>query len=564
MIISLVFFLSISVGIITGLVSPSVREFRISKDLVQSRQSFFLSESGVEDAFYRLKNNLSVSNLSLPSINGGTATTLVTDSGYNGKIISSTGDLYSRQRTNSVSVSSGLGASFNYGVQAGEGGIQLNNNSSVTGSVYSNGPITGGGNITGSATSANSPALTSDQSNGSGTPDYDISFANTTGTQDFAQSFQVSTTSPVNKVQLYLKKVLSPGNLTISIRSDSSSSPSATVIASGTLSASLVSTSYGWINIPFSTNHQLVAGTTYWLVIQHSGTVSATAYYKIGANSNGYANGIGKIGALPSTWNATTPAGLDIFFNLYLGGLVGSINGVHIGTGLVGNAYAHTVSSATIAGTNYCQTGTGNNKACNTTLADPVSISMPISDANIADWKTAATAGGVYTGNILIDGTNTTYSARKIVGNLTVQNNSTLSFTGVIWVTGNLSVNNNGVIRVPTSFGTNSGIIITDGTIDISNNGSFTGSGNASSFVMALSTSNSTSAITVNNNAGTVILYAANGTINMNSTAEAKEINGYRIVLGNNANVTYNTGLVNQNFVSGPTGGWNISNWGEI
>ncbi len=561
MLIAVVFFLSIATSVIAGLVSPSVREFKIAKDSLDSKQSFFLSESGIEDAYYRLKTGKALGASTSITLNGDTAATSIT-SGLGVTTISSLGDVNSRQRNNSVSVSNGTGVSFSYGVQTGEGGIQLNNNSSVEGSVYSNGPISGSGNITGSATSANSAALSSDQSNGSGTPAYDITFGNATGTQDFAQSFQVSTTAPINKVQLYLKKVLSPANLTVRITADNSVGPAASTLASGTLAASLVSTSYGWVDVPFSTNIELIAGTTYWIVIDSA--VSATAYYKIGGNNNGYANGLGKIGTYAGGWSATTPAGLDGFFNFYLGGLVGSITSTVVGTGTVGNAYAHTVTGATIRGTNYCQTGSGNNKTCNTTLADPTLIAMPISEANITDWKDSAASGGIYTGNILINGTNTSYTSRKIVGNLTVQNNSTLTFNGVIWVTGNISVNDNGKIAVSSSVGGSSGVIICDGTITIDNNGSFNGSGNANSFVMALSTSNSTSAITVNNNAGAVILYAANGTINLNSTAEAKEVNGYSIVLGNNAHVRYTSGLVNQNFVSGPTGGWNVSGWGEI
>ena len=47
MLISVIFFLFISLAITGGLVSPSVREYKISNDIIKSRQSFFLSESGV-------------------------------------------------------------------------------------------------------------------------------------------------------------------------------------------------------------------------------------------------------------------------------------------------------------------------------------------------------------------------------------------------------------------------------------------------------------------------------------------------------------------------------------
>ncbi len=342
---------------------------------------------------------------------------------------------------------------------------------------------------------------------------------------------------------------------------DSNGSPSSTTLAQGTLSASAVSTNYGWAEVPFSTFVQLSSATTYWLVLDTS--TSSSKYYKIGANNNGYANGTGKTGAYSGTWNNTSPSGLDCFFNLYLGGMTGSITGIKVGTGSVGNAYANTIKNSTIAGTNYCKTGTGNNKACNTSKDDPSQIAMPISEQNIQDWKNAASAGGSINGNYTLT-SNTTIGPKKITGNLTVDNGHTLTLSGAIWVQGNLDVNNNGSLKLASSFGSSSGVIIVDGTITISNNAFFSGSGTAGSYILALSTSSSSQAITLSNNAGAVALYAANGTIDVANNGTAKALNGYYIHLGNNAAITYDSGLANQNFVSGPSGSWNITKWKEV
>jgi hypothetical protein len=134
---------------------------------------------------------------------------------------------------------------------------------------------------------------------------------------------------------------------------------------------------------------------------------------------------------------------------------------------------------------------------------------------------------------------------------------------GAIWVTGNLVVDNNANIKLASSFGSSDGVIIVDGTITISNNADFDGSGVADSYVLAISTSTSSSAITLGNNAGAVILYAAYGTINVSNNATAKGLNGYYIALGNNATITYETGLANSNFITGPSGSYNISSWKE-
>ncbi|MFZ2150051.1 MAG: choice-of-anchor R domain-containing protein [Minisyncoccia bacterium] len=562
MLISVVFFLFISLAIISGVVGPSVRGFKNANDGIRSRQSLFLSESGVEDAYFRLKTAKSVGSSVTLSLGGNTTTTTIIDSGFNEKTVSSLGNVDSIQRKNKLVLNTGTGISFSYGVQSGTGGFTMANGSYVDGSVYSNGNITGSGSIAGAAFSANSPAISADQSNDSGTPYYDVTFGNANGTQDFAQSFQVSETSVVNKVDLYIRKISTPGNLTVRIVSNSGTNPGTTTLTSGSLSASLISTTYGWVSVPFSSSPELSVGTTYWIVID--GATNSSKYYQIGANSNGYALGTGKTGQQGGTWSNTSPSGLDGFFKLYLGGLTGLINGITIGSGGTGNAYAHTVTNSTIAGTNYCQTGTGNNKACNTSLPDPTQVAMPISDQNILDWKSEAEAGGTHSGNYIVDSTTASLGPKKITGNLSVQNNATLTVTGTLWVEGNVIIQNNANVNLSSSYATSEGVIVTDGIANIGNNAVFAGSGSTGSYLMVLSTSTSTSAITLANNGGAVILYAANGTVNLSNNGGAKALNGKNINLSNNVVITYDSGLVNANFVNGPSGGWGITSWKEV
>lgn len=561
MLISVVFFLFISLAIIFGLVGGSVREFGIAKVSLASKDTYFLAESGVEDAIYRVRNNMAVDSSETLVIDGASTTTTITDISSSQKQIISLGDTDSLQRKVDVVVSVGVGISFSYGVQTGVGGFILDNGSVVNGNVYSNGNITGTGTITGTAISANSPALSADQINDSGVPTYNIKFGDTNGTQDFAQSFQVSETGMVNKVDLYLKKVSTPGNLTVRIVSNSGSSPSTTTLASGTLSASLVSTNYGWVNVPLSSNPELTVGVTYWIVID--GSTSSTKYYYIGANSNGYINGTGKIGQRGGAWNNTSPSGLDGFFKLYLGGLTGLISGIYVGTNGVDNAYAHTVNNSVVAGTNYCQVGSGNNKACDTSLADPVQTAMPISEQNIIDWKVEAEEMGVHLGNYTLNDSSGSLGPKKITGDLTVTNNAILTVTGTIWVQGNVNISNNATVRLASSYGTSDGLLVTDGIVNLTNNVIFNGSGSSGSFLMMLSTSTSSSAITLANNGGAVILYAPNGTVNLSNNASVKALNGKYIHLGNNVSIYYDTGLVNSYFINGLSGSYNILSWKE-
>jgi len=561
MMIVVIFFVVISVTILVGIITPVVREFKIAGTTLNAKKAYFLAESGVEDALYRIRNSKQISSSETLVLGTSTTTTTITDISSSQKSIVSIGDADSKQRKIDLTVTTGVGVSFNYGVQTGKGGFTMANNSSIVGSVYSNGSITGSGTITGSATSANSASLVADQTNSKETPDYDVTFGNANGTQDFAQSFQISKTEVVNKVQLYLKKVGSPSNITVRIVTDSGGSPSTVVKTSGTLSASLVSTNYGWVEVPFSTNPQLDGGVTYWIVVDAS--TSSTKYYKIAGNNNGYANGSSKIGQYSGTWNSNSPSTVDGFFNLFIGGITGYIQGITVGSGSAGNVYAHTVEKVTAGGTIYCQSGTDNNKACNTSLADPTEIAMPISDQNIQDWKDAAEAGGTHSGNYTVSGSSTTLGPKKITGNLAVNNSGVLTISGIVWVQGTLSIDNNATVKLASGYGSSEGLIIVDGTTTIGNNANFQGSGTTGSYVMVLSTMYSKDAINLGNNAGAVILYAANGTISVSNNAGAKSLTAYSIDLSNNATITYDSGLANSNFSSGPSGSYNIASWKE-
>src|SRR5262249_36566829 len=151
-------------------------------------------------------------------------------------------------------------------------------------------------------------------------------------------------------VSFYIEKVGSPGSATVRVTNDSSGSPGATSITTGTLNAAQVTGSYGWVTVVFPTGTSLISGTTYWIVIDAS--ADNNNYLISGANS-AYGNGQALSGKYGSSWGATSPAGLDAYFRFYIGGENGSITNVLIGTAGVGDAWAHTISASTIQGSNY-------------------------------------------------------------------------------------------------------------------------------------------------------------------------------------------------------------------
>jgi len=159
MLISVVFFLFISLAIISGLVGPTVREFKNASANLNSKQSYFLAESGSEDAFYRIINNMAISD-NETIVLGSNSVTTTTDTVLGNKEISSLGDVGNLQRRVNLTLVVGQGASFNYGVQVGQGGLVLENSASITGNVYSSGTITASDNtVYGDAVSSGATGL---------------------------------------------------------------------------------------------------------------------------------------------------------------------------------------------------------------------------------------------------------------------------------------------------------------------------------------------------------------------------------------------------------------------
>lgn len=400
MLVAVLFFMSVALIITLGMATPAVREHVIARDLIDSKKSYFLAESGVEDVFYKIKNNKQTSASEVLTLDGSSTTTTVTDSGYNEKTITSLGIVGTANRKLQSILSPGVGVAFNYGIQVGNGGIVMGN-STITGNVYSNGPIMSNNTkakITGSAVAAGQSAIST----------------------------------------------------------------------------------------------------------------------------------------------------------------------VKVGTTATDLAWAHWVHNSTMTGPLYCTNGTSNNKPCDTSRGSAPSQNFPISDDQIQEWKDEALTGGTNIGNMVIND-DTSIGPKKIVGNVSFgSNNKILTLNGTVWITGNLTMSNGSTIKLAPSYGGSSGLIIVDGTINISNNGNFTGSGTAGSYVMVVTPSMTSPAISVSNNAGAVVLVALNSKVYFAQNGAAKAVVANQVELENNATVSYETGLVDANFTNGPGGAWELQTWKEV
>ncbi|MCX6786416.1 MAG: hypothetical protein NTU85_01175 [Candidatus Kaiserbacteria bacterium] len=547
---------------------------------VASSQAFELAEAGVDMAIYQLNQNTNYTGETIALGNGTFTTTIASIDSSSKRITatayvpSSANPIATKTVKATVSTNNNI-VSFRYGVQAGTGGFIMNGGAAINGSVYANGDIdaTTGVHIYGSATAANASIITTDQKNdtpaiSSCTSSTCITFANSSATQDVAQSFKISTTTSVSDIQFYLKKVGSPNDATIRIVNDSNGSPGTTVLLSSTLSASLVTTNFGWVDVAMPSTPVLNMNQTYWMVIDAGN--NSSKYYIIGANANGYANGVAKVGQQGGSWSATTPAGLDEYFRIFLGNggsMIGGdtwVGGVNVGTTASDDAWAHTIKGASVTGTIYCQSGDDNNKSCNMSRPDPTPATMPLSDGNIQEWKDEATAGGVINGDYHVDWDGDTLGPKKITGNLLVDGGGTLTISGTLWVVGNITVTGGGKVKLASSYGANDGAIVSDGRVTVDGGGKFEGSGQTGSYPFLITTStcpsgsgcNGANAILLSGGGGAVALIAQNGTVYINGNGEIKAVTAKQVKMDGGGHLIYDSGLINANFSSGPGGSW--------
>jgi Tfp pilus assembly protein PilX len=535
-----------------------------SRESVLRTQAWHIAEAGVDKAISQLNQSGSYAGEADVSVGNGVFTTTVTSIDASTKQVTSTAYIPDstnpvKQLTIKLKVGISLSAvSFNFGVQVGDGGIYMGNGSQIIGNLFTNGNASGGGTVTGDLTVAGGTTPAPDQE--WTIQDSSFNLGDASARANVAQSFKPSLSATFNKMALYLKKTGSPGDITLKLVSDNGGKPSSTVLATGTLPASSVTTTYNFANASFSTTPSIAAGQTYWVIA--IATVSASNYFTWGQDSsNGYVDGTAKYS---SNWQANNPTwtltGGDLDFKMYVGGLITTLDGITVG----GNARAHTMSNCTVGAKAY-YFGSTTNCTVNGTkypgTADTAPVSMPISEAQISNWEEQAEAGGVITGPYLLTGTQL-LGPKKIDGDLTV--NGTLYLTGPVWVSGDIRFANNSSLIVHSSTGTSGAVLMADqrdsratkGIVDLSNNMTIAGNGNPGTYPMVLSTNSSDNAITMSNNATSVILYASEGTVNVINNAIANQVSAYKLNLSNNTTVQYITGLQNQSFSNGPGGSW--------
>ena len=581
LILAVVFGIAVSIFVLT------YGEQKIIKNVVASSQAYYAAEAGIEDSIYRIIKGKNYEATNILTVNGGTATISISAEG-DSKIIKSSGYLSQvTRKLRAVLTTENTIISFHYGAQVDRGGLQIQPNAIVYGNVYSNGSIRGGGSnsrIIGDAWVAGGVAPDPDQE--WTVQNSDFPFGLKVGPTDYldtAQSFIPTTSTVLNKVSFYLKKVGSPPDQTVRILTDDNGKPSQTSLSSGTLKDSKVTSNYSWVDISFDPPPNLTAGQTYWIMIDVSR--DNNNYWVWGKDSSGgYLSGTGKYTKDWTQSNAVwTSVSGDLNFKTWMSGIITYIDNIRIGV----DAHANTITNSNIDRDAYYQyiENTTVGRTGYSGSPDPPTKDFPISYAQIQEWEKAAccdTGTGcqsecIYIGNYTPPN-GSSLGPKKIDGDLTFPSGGTVTIEGPVWVTGKILAENNVTIKLKQ--GLTSGYpIIADNPSDQDNFGKIEFNNNvitqdsseggkllfiATNKSMFLSDPAIWLYNNVNKDLAQSIVFSLQGLIQIENNAKFVEITGYAIYLANNAEIVYEQGLINSSFSSGPGGGWQIANWEEI
>lgn len=280
----------------------------------------------------------------------------------------------------------------------------------------------------------------------------------------------------------------------------------------------------------------------------------------------------------------------NVFSNGQINGTSDTINGDVISagpSGLIngintsGSAYAHSITDSAVGVNAYYQTisGTSIGGTSYPGSQDQSPLPMPISDAKIEEWKAEAAAGGTHTSPCpYIISDNVSLGPKKINCDLYIDGTNVVTLNGNVWVSGNIYFSNNSDIKINPSLGDKTVVMVADketnrsssGRIFLSNYSEYFGTGSAKSYILLISQNNSaetgggnTAINAANHAAGKVLLYAPHGKIELSNDISIKEASAYKIQINNSAIITYETGIANLLFTSGPSGGYSIDSWKE-
>lgn len=589
----------IFLGIVAVLVSVTLKNTysytNVTSRRVNDQEAVRVAEAGIEKAVWCLNNPNNSTDCPRGggnyvgetgvSIGRGTYTTSVSASGSTATVtststVSGTGGTSTKQLQIKLKTDNTY-VSFNYGIQVGTGGITMGNGNTISGNVYSSGSIVAGSgsSITGNAVlsvGAPTPDVSSDPPV---SPLVTQNIGDVNGNLYMAQKFLAGVDERLYRIDLRIAKHgCNSCSITAYVYSDNSGNPGSDISAGGQVLTVDVDDTQpnwqnGWTNNVFTPGTQLVAGVPYWLVFKASGA-NASNYWKIvsGVDTT-YANGTTKSGAAAGT--ITTAKNIDLAIRTNMGGVTPTLDISNVS----GSAYAHTMNSVTVGNDAYYQALSGtveaNNGAetcststngtyCHRNSPNQAPQNFPISDSKIQTMAAQGTAGGMESSNCTINGG--TIGPKEYDCDVTLS--GTVTLAGTVWVKGDLTIS--GTLKLSDGYGNTNGVIIADdpanittkGHISVSPGGDILGNATSGTFIMAIATNSSLgqspAAFDSTNGLSAGIVYAPNGSFDVKNGGDFKELSAQKIYFKNGSTLSYQSGLANAVFSSGPGASWTL------
>jgi len=150
-----------SMVLVFGNVIPVLGDVKVANEFIESKRAAFASEGGLEDVTYRAVTGKDYDASELIEINGSSVTITASEDVLTSELlVRAEGITQDSVRVKESRLLRDDQASFHYGLQVGNGGLEMKNSSSIVGNVYSGGTIEGDGNlIDGTAVSAGASGL---------------------------------------------------------------------------------------------------------------------------------------------------------------------------------------------------------------------------------------------------------------------------------------------------------------------------------------------------------------------------------------------------------------------
>ncbi len=152
----------VSLVVVGGFTFFALQEVGINRIFTKSIDALYIAESGIEDMVWRVMSGKQTGSPETLGVGKGTTTINVTVTPDNKRIIRSDGQRDGVRRSLETRIDLSItNASFIYGAQVGGGGLEMENNATLNGSVFSNGTIIGdnGAVITGDAFAASNSQI---------------------------------------------------------------------------------------------------------------------------------------------------------------------------------------------------------------------------------------------------------------------------------------------------------------------------------------------------------------------------------------------------------------------